>query len=565
VKSNTLLISLLIFAISCIPLYAKNFDVSSGESIQTAINDAVSGDIIKVGPGEFNEDIVIRKGISLEGAGSGKTSLIGFNLIPCVTMKSDTSIKGFYIKASPPAYNILVEGTNTTIESNHINAKYTAIRVENGSSNIKDNRIDSVAFTAIDFYSSNGMIENNLIQSVYIGINVEDSIVGISRNTITGNGNNDHGILITDSEATIRNNVIYNNRFVGISAHTNSDITIVNNTIYNNAEQGILCYQSSPVIMNNIMMNNRYGIFITENSSPKISYNNLYNNSEGNYMGENSTPFTPDPGDGEISEDPIFTDVQVGNFELSTGSKCIDAGNPASEYNDPDGSKNDIGAYGGPDTGWIGVYDLPKITISTNGTLFSRDSTLTITVTTTNNNPDPSDVKKFIVFASPAAGLLFYPSWTTEIDYKEMNLPSRYYLSEVLFSATLKDPLPNGDFTFYAGLANENFEFPAGISSTSFKIANKPNASFTVTPKSGKVFDTIFYVDASQSSDTETPKALLQFCWRWEDGWGFSNWSTKKKAQHRYPAEPGTKTITLQVRDLDGFIDTTTQQVEVKE
>ena len=39
-------------------------------------------------------------------------------------------------------------------------------------------------------------------------------------------------------------------------------------------------------------------------------------------------------------------------FYLLPGSVCIDFGNPDSAYNDPDGSRNDIGAYGGPLGNW---------------------------------------------------------------------------------------------------------------------------------------------------------------------------------------------------------------------
>lgn len=37
------------------------------------------------------------------------------------------------------------------------------------------------------------------------------------------------------------------------------------------------------------------------------------------------------------------------NYRLDTGSICIDAGDPSASYNDPDGTPNDMGAYGGPD------------------------------------------------------------------------------------------------------------------------------------------------------------------------------------------------------------------------
>ena len=40
------------------------------------------------------------------------------------------------------------------------------------------------------------------------------------------------------------------------------------------------------------------------------------------------------------------------DFNLQNGSPCINTGNPSSSYNDPDGSRSDMGAYGGPYGDW---------------------------------------------------------------------------------------------------------------------------------------------------------------------------------------------------------------------
>ena len=58
-----------------------------------------------------------------------------------------------------------------------------------------------------------------------------------------------------------------------------------------------------------------------------------------------------------ITVDPGFTDwtddgTDNDDLSLAARSALIDAGNPSSSYYDADGSRNDIGAYGGPGGGW---------------------------------------------------------------------------------------------------------------------------------------------------------------------------------------------------------------------
>ncbi len=48
--------------------------------------------------------------------------------------------------------------------------------------------------------------------------------------------------------------------------------------------------------------------------------------------------------------DPLF--ISEDDLHLFELSPCINSGNPSPEFNDPDGSRNDQGAYGGPGGDW---------------------------------------------------------------------------------------------------------------------------------------------------------------------------------------------------------------------
>jgi hypothetical protein len=50
----------------------------------------------------------------------------------------------------------------------------------------------------------------------------------------------------------------------------------------------------------------------------------------------------------DIMDDPEFVDKDADVYQLLGTSPAIDAGDPDPAYNDPGGSRNDIGAYGGP-------------------------------------------------------------------------------------------------------------------------------------------------------------------------------------------------------------------------
>jgi len=169
--------------------------------------------------------------------------------------------------------------------------------------------------------NSNPTISNNTVNSCFAsnggGLYCRSYNDSITRNIITDNWatSNGGGIYLRSS-----NPAMLNNTFSGNSA--------------NSYGGGIYCYSSSPVVMNTIL----WADFAPEGpeihpasgSAPVVTYSDV----DGFW-----------PGPGNIDCEPEFVNPGQGNYHLQMTSCCIDAGNPDSLYNDPDGTRNDIGAF----------------------------------------------------------------------------------------------------------------------------------------------------------------------------------------------------------------------------
>ena len=229
-------------------------------TIQSGINAAYADDIIRVGPGVYNENVIVDKNLILIGSGPNFTYI-------------NAPMNGIYVNSS---VTITITGFNISAGDDGID-------------------IDRTGITCL--------IKNCIIVSC-----------------------GSHGIY-------------YSAGFQG----PDPIVTLINNTIIYNALDGIHVDADFISIKNNIIaFNGGRGIDLGSGNE-QIAYNDVYGNTKGSYYGCSS-------GMGDISLNPKFIDPNAGNYALRSDSPCKDSGSPGTMYNDPDGTRNDMGAYGGPES-----------------------------------------------------------------------------------------------------------------------------------------------------------------------------------------------------------------------
>ena len=129
----------------------------------------------------------------------------------------------------------------------------------------------------------------------------------------------------------------YRGQTANVHWYGTSGADLLNSDVVKSAGDGIILESSSPWIKNCIVAYNSGAGFEASGSGSNITYTVTWDCSVS-YSGIS-------PGVGCQEVDPFFVDPVGGNYHLTDSSACIDAGDPDTIYNDPDNSRNDIGAY----------------------------------------------------------------------------------------------------------------------------------------------------------------------------------------------------------------------------
>lgn len=339
------------------------------KTIQLAIDNAEFGDIVKVSAGEYNENIVMKKGVSLIGSNILKEKKAEKDMEDTEEeedMEKEGSEEGTEEDSEVPepdpdfflrfeiAEETIINGknsgnvvsfkngiTNKTRLANftikNAGENLSGILIEDSSPWIHDNIITNNEYNIYIKGNSSPVIQKNSLRFGGKGIQIynftEEEQDEEEVKSELGSEVSEPSSDFTLGAPNIIDNLITDNK-VGIDLY-HSSATIDHNTIsYNNhyktylgATFGIYLHSSSAKISNNIITDSGIcdlcaGVNVDEKSKEVVlSYNSIWNNkSDFVCFGE------CDLEDNNISEEPMFINPANWNFKLREESGLIGKG-----------------------------------------------------------------------------------------------------------------------------------------------------------------------------------------------------------------------------------------------
>ncbi|KAB2909050.1 MAG: hypothetical protein LC102_01950 [Ignavibacteriales bacterium] len=340
--------------------------VTAADSIMKAMNLSGQGDTIIIGEGVFTETLIFNPGVVVTGLGWEKTII---KILPesmrGVTLKDRNTISNLKVEGSglePIPYTYGIYARRGADES--LNVRVEGVKVSNFSSGIK----------LAGFYNlltDSSKILNSIIDSCQEGIYVDLNIVEIKNNVVTASDNTMY--MGIGSRCDIHDNIFISAPYISTFFTTmyssfgypskiyNNIIVSIYETDITNSCRGFSVGPQS--ISNNLFMGN-YGITVRTDGGSS-DYRDIFNNyiSGGRYYGfygdpplrfnnfwDNGNHYrfrdgTPIDTVSNIIHYPMFVN-ETEDFHLQKYSPLIDAGDTL--VNDVDGTRSDIGLYGGP-------------------------------------------------------------------------------------------------------------------------------------------------------------------------------------------------------------------------
>jgi len=315
-------------------------------TIQEGIDStSTAGDTVLVYPETYNENINY----------NGMNITVGSLFLTT----SDTSyISQTIINGGDSASVVKLSGRDST-------AVLTGFTITNGNASGNSPNGGGIYLFESDVVIDNVIIFDNTASGAGGGMYLYDSDpvlneVIISNNNSTYEGG---GIMCFNSNPVLDNVVIYENTTEwsggGICSYMNSEIILENVTIADNIAfqngSGIASFYGSDItLLNSIVWDNpSEEIYVNPDATLNATYSDIKDGAGQTYFGT-----------GCIDGDPLFADPANNDYQItwanfpdpdSTKSPCVDTGDPDVQYNDPDGTRNDMGAYYFPQSGIQGT------------------------------------------------------------------------------------------------------------------------------------------------------------------------------------------------------------------
>lgn len=268
---------------------AAQIRVSSGQSIQAAIDSAAPGDTIVIRPGSYTENIDVNKLVKIRSQ-SGKPSntiIIAeqaenpvFNVVA-----NNVEISGLQIRDATGSDGVRLDGvTGCKISKNDLtNNNYGIYLTESDKNTIYSNKANSNGMDGIlaTSNSDNNKIHNNIANSnANNGIKVEGS-TGNTVKSNTAKSNTQEGIKLTDgaNNNVVNSNTVLNNLDGIMMEAASNDNMVKSNVANSNKFSGIgLDNSNDNNILGNVATKNNYGIRLTNSPNNTLSKNMLRGN-----------------------------------------------------------------------------------------------------------------------------------------------------------------------------------------------------------------------------------------------------------------------------------------------
>jgi hypothetical protein len=332
---------------------------TAADTIQSAIDAADPRDTIYIGSGEYAGRTVMAAGDSLMaliGTGMDSTYLYTTNTSEVIQSGQKCLIKEIHfanlagftnIGPIMPYWDIQVENCLFTAGRGILVPSSIAVVRNCIFDNIHNNRsiedVGGIQYLEVSnclfrnlgaepvaVFGSNVIIKNNIVlnsqgyPAFYLHY-TEGGYNYICNNIITDYCCGGYYMAFTDTASRVVNNV-------------------VNNSYNNNFPTAIAMSTFDASTENNVLSNSAVGLWLVGNQRLSVHYSDFWNNIGLDLYAWNNGSF--DTTLSYIHVNPMFNNPDSGDFHLQAYSPLIDAGDP--NILDVDGTRSDIGAYGGP-------------------------------------------------------------------------------------------------------------------------------------------------------------------------------------------------------------------------